>query len=519
MVSRRDIATKAVQIPQAKCFDVLGLKPDATEEEIKLAYKQLALKWHPDRHISDKETAQKMFIEIDEAYRTLLAALQYENHEAPHVPDPEHSSSWAPSMSAPSFSSIPSTPVSMTSESDRHRDGKSKQSKQSAMPSTKARSPTEKADHIPRAPSTKNRYKLSAYDFAQEFACPMSQKSSVKRSAKSNRVQGETSSAHQYEATDPHPRSVISQTSNSGDSAATSSTGSSLPPHWRVTVTHNKTIASRHLMRHGDGPGHKGAPASHGMLPDKLYPDAFRKRQTRQRSESSLHGLHKRAKHSEDAITYEHLDLSTRVPPFHSTDSKNDWIFPLHVTLEELYYGIVHRYSIARTRLSGQLEDVKVNIDVSPGWCSGTRVCVLGVGNECEDGSFQDITFIVEEVPHPRFTRLDDDLVVSVQVLPVRTHPSPHMPPQKRPGEKSAHPGEVVVQGLDGEEYALTVPRASVKGADGTRIVGAGMPVLRDGRMVGKGDLLIKWEFGHAEKDAVQRSRWHTLKDVLHWRS
>src|SRR5512136_1227334 len=50
-------------------YEVLGLKRDATEEEIKKAYRKLAFKYHPDRN-KDKE-AEGRFKEINEAYEVL----------------------------------------------------------------------------------------------------------------------------------------------------------------------------------------------------------------------------------------------------------------------------------------------------------------------------------------------------------------------------------------------------------------------------------------------------------------
>ena len=54
-----------------KLYDILGLKKDATEKEIKKAYRKLAIKYHPDKNPDDKETADKKFKEISEAYSIL----------------------------------------------------------------------------------------------------------------------------------------------------------------------------------------------------------------------------------------------------------------------------------------------------------------------------------------------------------------------------------------------------------------------------------------------------------------
>lgn len=51
-------------------YKILGVKRDATEEEIKKAYRRLALKYHPDRNPGNKE-AEERFKEINEAYAVL----------------------------------------------------------------------------------------------------------------------------------------------------------------------------------------------------------------------------------------------------------------------------------------------------------------------------------------------------------------------------------------------------------------------------------------------------------------
>jgi molecular chaperone DnaJ len=51
-------------------YELLGVRPNATLDEIKSAYRQLALKYHPDRNPGDK-IAEEEFKRVSEAYQVL----------------------------------------------------------------------------------------------------------------------------------------------------------------------------------------------------------------------------------------------------------------------------------------------------------------------------------------------------------------------------------------------------------------------------------------------------------------
>ena len=52
-------------------YEVLGLKKGASDDEIKKAYRKMAIKYHPDRNLNNKEEAEAHMKEINEAYDVL----------------------------------------------------------------------------------------------------------------------------------------------------------------------------------------------------------------------------------------------------------------------------------------------------------------------------------------------------------------------------------------------------------------------------------------------------------------
>ena len=51
-------------------YDILGISQNATQEEIKKSFRNLALKYHPDKNKNSEESKQK-FMKIIEAYEVL----------------------------------------------------------------------------------------------------------------------------------------------------------------------------------------------------------------------------------------------------------------------------------------------------------------------------------------------------------------------------------------------------------------------------------------------------------------
>ena len=61
-------------------YQVLGLKKGATADEIKKAYRKLAVKFHPDKNPDNKEAEEK-FKEINEAYAVLSDPKKKEQYD------------------------------------------------------------------------------------------------------------------------------------------------------------------------------------------------------------------------------------------------------------------------------------------------------------------------------------------------------------------------------------------------------------------------------------------------------
>ncbi|CAL9119322.1 unnamed protein product [Musa textilis] len=52
-------------------YKILGVEKSAKDDDLRKAYRKLAMRWHPDKNPNDKKEAEAKFKQISEAYEVL----------------------------------------------------------------------------------------------------------------------------------------------------------------------------------------------------------------------------------------------------------------------------------------------------------------------------------------------------------------------------------------------------------------------------------------------------------------
>ncbi|KAL2160667.1 hypothetical protein VTH06DRAFT_1355 [Thermothelomyces fergusii] len=92
---------------------------------------------------------------------------------------------------------------------------------------------------------------------------------------------------------------------------------------------------------------------------------------------------------------------------------------PLPISLEDMFTGVTKKMKIKRKMFdeTGKriTTDTVLEVPIKPGLKKGSKIRFKGVGDQ-EEGGQQDLVFIVEEKPHPVFTRDGDDIICTVKL-------------------------------------------------------------------------------------------------------
>jgi len=151
----------------------------------------------------------------------------------------------------------------------------------------------------------------------------------------------------------------------------------------------------------------------------------------------------------------------------------------LPCSLEELYKGATKKMKISReiADVSGKTMPVEeiLTINIKPGWKKGTKITFQEKGNEQPNVAPADLVFIIDEKPHPVFTREGNDLVTTQKISLVEA--------------LTGYTAQLT--SLDGR--SITIPISNVIHPGYEEVVAReGMPIPKDPTK--KGNLRIKFD-------------------------
>ncbi|KAI0056713.1 hypothetical protein BV25DRAFT_1545720 [Artomyces pyxidatus] len=558
-------------------FAVLGLAPDASGEDIKVAYKKLALQWHPDRNQHDKETATRRFVEIHDAYDFLMtgshsAASGNDDHTPPtQTPGPRHAD--MPEYSHPRPTKTPSHDPRFTSQPphtasaqeqppprrspatryatipDEHFTKPSPGARHAAMPDLHIPRPTPGPRSAP-VPDARPRPRPAASAPHPRSAFPDEPPSGQHSPHSPHPRHASTPDSPPRRRPSPPPPHRADDPPHSGAAKLRKPRRERSPSPRRHSESSTHPMPYKHeddRRRHrrerspSPPPCRRGASPYAGSRerdpkhsgersssPTRHPADSNARRnhspphapqpKTRTRSEPvqdphhrrrsrSPHDHHRRKHRTHDSRERsprdsgfsEYIEICKEdLPPAAAEllqpaapaapGEPPEWVFPIELTLEELYRGTTRHFRIASTE-----PHKGVSIAIPPGTRAGARVRVP-----------DSVTFEVRCKPHACFDRVGKhDLAICVE-LPWTGAPFP---------AGSA----VAFAGVCGEEVRVDVPRSLVEGTEGAKVRGRGMPICRDGKVVGYGDLYIRWDF-FVPGSKEPSSKWSSIKNMMRFK-
>ena len=153
--------------------------------------------------------------------------------------------------------------------------------------------------------------------------------------------------------------------------------------------------------------------------------------------------------------------------PMPPDSSEGDRVFEFRCSLEELYHGCTKQLLVPATV---GVQEERVDVDVKPGWKSGTKLTYFGRGAPAKDGNRGNLVLICKQEPHDIFRRSEkgNDLEFDVR-LPV---------------SRALCGFRATVKFLDGKKFEFDTREVSTPGK--TYVVkGKGMPDQHNPTIIG----------------------------------
>jgi DnaJ-class molecular chaperone len=155
----------------------------------------------------------------------------------------------------------------------------------------------------------------------------------------------------------------------------------------------------------------------------------------------------------------------------------------LNVSLKELYTGVVKKLKITRNVNTGKggvrQEPEILTIDVKPGWKEGTKITFNNKGDINPRSEPSDLIFVVKQRPDDTWERDDNDLITTVII-----------------NKKESRNGfSRTIKSIKEEDIIVDFKKKGIPDSNYIHtITGKGMPVRKEGKIIGYGDGLVRFK-------------------------